>query len=130
PLLLVETVEVRVCGPSVGPALRAVAQAVDGTRAGPLNTVQSAALPKLGASLTFVTLMSKVWLAEVSTPPFAVPPLSEIEIVTVAVPKAFAASVYVSTPVEETAGCTLNRALLLFEVLKLSVWPASSAGPA
>ena len=45
-------------------------------------------------------LMSKVCAAEVSTPPFAVPPLScaATETCTVAVPCAFAAGVKVSVP--------------------------------
>jgi hypothetical protein len=46
-----------------------------------------------GASLTGVTVIVKVWEAEVSTPPFATPPLSFKEIVIVAEPFAFAAGV-------------------------------------
>ena len=41
-------------------------------------TVWSAPLVKLGASLTALTVMVKVWAGEVSTPPLAVPPLSWI----------------------------------------------------
>ena len=40
------------------------------------STVTSGPLVKLGAWLTWVTLMMKVCGAEVSTPPLAVPPLS------------------------------------------------------
>ena len=54
---------------------------------GPAGTVLT------GASLTAVTLMTKVCGAEVSTPPFAVPPLSCRVNVIVAVPLAFAAGV-------------------------------------
>ena len=46
-------------------------------------------------------------------------------------PFAFGAVVYVSVPLLEIAGCTLNRALLSFVTVKVSVWLASSAvGPA
>ena len=48
---------------------------------------------KLGASLTAVTVMVKVWVALVSTPPLAVPPSSWMLTVTVAVPLALAAGV-------------------------------------
>ena len=48
---------------------------------------------KLGASLTAVTVIVKVCVALVSTPPLAVPPSSVIVTVTVAVPLALAAGV-------------------------------------
>ena len=48
---------------------------------------------KLGASLTAVTVMVKVCGADVSTPPFAVPPLSVSCTRDVAVPLALAAGV-------------------------------------
>ena len=54
---------------------------------GPAGTVLT------GASLTAVTLITKVCGAEVSTPPLAVPPLSCRVNVIVAVPLAFAAGV-------------------------------------
>src|SRR5947207_8659330 len=79
-----------------------------------------------GASLTAVTLIVNVCGADVSTPPFAVPPLSCATTVTVALPFAFAADVYVSVPLDETAGCTLNSALLLFVAVKVTVCLLSS----
>ena len=79
-------------------------------------TVRSAPLVNDGASFTGVTVIMKVWAAEVSTPPFAVPPLSLITMVMLADPFAFAAGVYVSVPVELTAGATENRAALVLFV--------------
>ena len=68
--------------------------------------------------------------AEVSTPPPAVPPLSDSVSVIIAVPLALAAAVKVSTPVGETAGATLNSPALVFAVtLNVTVCPASSGGP-
>ena len=49
--------------------------------------------------------------------------------VTVALPFAFGAGVYVSVPLAETAGCALKRALFPFEVTNVSVCEASF-GPA
>jgi hypothetical protein len=46
-----------------------------------------------GASLIGLTVIVNVWLSLESSPPSAVPPLSESETVTVAVPYAFAALV-------------------------------------
>src|SRR5947199_10767231 len=63
------------------------------------RTVWSAPLVKLGTSLTAVAVIVNVWAADVSTPPLAVPPLSLATMVTVAVPLALGASVYVSVPV-------------------------------
>ena len=46
-------------------------------------------------------------------------------------PFAFDALVYVSVPLLEIAGCTLNSALLSFVTVNVTVWLASSAvGPA
>ncbi len=56
-------------------------------------------MTKLGAELMRLTVIVKVCAADVSTPPLAVPPLSCSKTVTVAVPKAFSAGVYVSVPV-------------------------------
>ena len=65
-----------------------------------------------------------------STPPFAVPPLSCNRTVTVAVPIAFASGVNVSVPVVEIDGCTENSALLLLVTRKVSVCADSFGGPA
>ena len=59
---------------------------------------------KLGASFTAVTVIMNVCAALVSTPPLAVPPLSDTLNVIVAVPFALAAGVYVSTPFEAIDG--------------------------
>src|SRR5438046_1508693 len=67
--------------------------------------------------------------ADVSTPPFAVPPLSWICTETIAVPNASGAEVNVKLPLASTAGCALKSALLLFVTLNVSVCPDSSAGP-
>ena len=49
----------------------------------------------------------------------------------VALPNASAAGVKVSVPFEATAGATLKSAAFVLPVtLNVSVWPASSAGPA
>ena len=56
-------------------------------------TVWSAPFVKLGASLTAFTVIVKVWAADVSTPPLAVPPSSWIRTETVAEPLALAAGV-------------------------------------
>src|SRR5829696_10070882 len=76
-----------------------------------------------------MTVMVNSCVALVSFPPLAVPPLSWANTVTVAVPKALGAGVKVSVPPEEIAGWTENRALLLLVTWKVTVWPASSAGP-
>ena len=65
----------------------------------------------LGASLTVVTAMVKVFVA-LSTPPLAVPPLSSTTTVTVAWPLALRAEVKVSTPALLIAGATLKRPVL------------------
>ena len=83
-----------------------------------------------GASLTPVTVIRKFCGALVSTPPFAVPPVSTATSVIVADPKALAAGVYVSVPLAATAGAAENRAAFVLPVtLKLTVCPASFAGP-
>src|SRR5262245_25018140 len=86
-------------------------------------------LSNTGASLTALTVIVKVCGALVSWPPLAVPPLSCRRTVTVALPFAFAAGVYVSVPVADTAGNTPNNASLLVETRNVSVCPFSSAGP-
>src|SRR5688500_12794004 len=75
----------------------------------------------VGPSLTAVTVMVNVCAAEVSTPPFAVPPLSDRVTVTVAVPVALSAGVKESTPVEVIDGCTRKSELLLFDTLNETV---------
>jgi hypothetical protein len=99
------------------------------TRISVLPKVCQASAPALGGSLTPVMVMVNVTASLVSSPPFAVPPLSESETVTVAVPNWFGAVVNVSRPVASMDGCTANRPLLLLETLKVSVCPASP-GPA
>src|SRR5437667_25447 len=74
--------------------------------------------------------MVKVTAVEVSTPPLAVPPLSESVTVAVALPFALGAGVKLSTPVAEIDGCTLEGARVWLEGWKWTVWPPSSAGPA
>jgi hypothetical protein len=54
-----------------------------------------------------VTVIVKVWFALVSTPPFAVPPLSVIGTLNVGARVAFAARVYVGVPVAAIAGGSL-----------------------
>ena len=78
---------------SVGPAETAVAQGLTVCAPAFSSTVWSAPLVNDGASLTAVTVMVNVCGAEVSLPPFAVPPLSFATSVIVAVPFAFAAGV-------------------------------------
>src|SRR5262245_40188347 len=73
--------------------------------------------------------MVKVWLALVSVPPLAVPPVSWMWMVTVAVPFWLAAGVKFRTPVADTAGWALNSVLLSLVATKSTVW-ADSFGPA
>ena len=81
-----------------------------------------------GASVTASTVIVKVFVL-LSTPPFAVPPLSCTAIVTVATPFALAAGVNVSSPPVLTLGCTLNNpGLLLLVTTFVTLWPDSSAG--
>src|SRR5947209_14483451 len=91
--------------------------------------VEEADIVRTGPSLTGFTVIVTVCGAEVSTPPFAVPPSSWIFTVTVATPLAFGAGVKVRVPVDETAGWLLNRPLLLLLTMKSSVWPLSLPGP-
>ena len=75
--------------------------------------------------------MVNVCGAEVSCPPLAVPPSSCSQTVTVAAPLALGAGRYVNMPVPASmAGGRANRAGLSVVVRKVSVWPASPAGPA
>ena len=80
-----------------------------------------------------ITLITSVCGSLVSTPPFAVPPLSRSRTETRAtwlMPFRFAASAYVSVPVDEIDGWTENTALLSFVTTKDRAWPASFTGPA
>ena len=132
-LLLLTTWKVTVCAASsAGPVLIAVAQGVTVCAVAFCNTLTSAPLTKLGASLTAVTLITKLCVALVSTPPSAVPPLSLMRTVRVAVPLALAAGVKVRSPLAPlTAGAALNKAaLLLLTISKLSVCADSQAAPA
>ena len=70
---------------------------------------------KLGGSFTPLTVIVNVWVALVSSPPFAVPPLSWRKTLTVADPFSLAAGVKVRVPAELIAGAAENRLLLLFE---------------
>jgi len=85
----------------------------------------------VGGSFCEVTLIVNVTGAEVSTPPFAVPPLSWSATVMSAEPNAFAVGVNVSTPVALIAGATLKSAAFVLPVtLNVSVWPSSNGeGP-
>ena len=78
---------------SPGPAEIAVAQGLTVCAPASSLTVWSAPLVKLGAWFTGVMVMTKVCAAEVSTPPFAVPPLSDRVSVIVAVPDTLVAGV-------------------------------------
>ena len=82
--------------------------------------VMSPPAVKEGGSLTALTVIVNVCAPDVSVPPFAVPPSSTRETVTVALPFAFSASVKVNTPAGESDGCALNSALLSFEVLNVT----------
>src|SRR5258706_168697 len=120
-----------VCADSFdGPALILVAQLTNDCAPASLETLTSGPLVKLGASLTGVMVMVNVCAAEVSTPPFAVPPSSCATTATVAVPKASGAAVNVRLPDASTDGCALKSALLLLLVVKVTLCDASSAGPA
>ena len=79
--------------------------------------------------MTELTVMVKVWGAEVSLPPLAVPPLSFRVTVTLATPLAFAAGVKVRVPAELMVGGVLKREGLSLVTRKMRVWLASSAGP-
>ena len=88
-------------------------------------TVWSGPLAKLGASLTGVTVMVNVCGSLVSSPPLSVPPSSDSVTVTFATPLAFGARAYVSVPFGETAGWTLNSALLSLLTWNVRSWSAS-----
>ena len=79
----------------------------------PAGVMLPAGTAKLGASFTLVMAMVKV-VVLVSTPPLAVPPLSCVTTVTVALPNALAAGVKVSVPFVPMTGWALKRLLLLF----------------
>src|SRR5436190_911221 len=101
------------------------------TRSSVLPNVSHESLPAVGPSLTAVTVMVNCTDAEVSTPPLAVPPLSERNTVTVAEPKAFGAGVNVSVPLALIEGPLAKSDGLLFEtMLNVSVCDDSLAGPA
>jgi hypothetical protein len=72
--------------------------------------------------------MVKVCEGLVSEPPAAVPPLSTAVTVMVATPRLLP-GVKVRVPSLAISGCVVKRALLLFITVKLTVWPASAAGP-
>ena len=85
---------------------------------------------KLGALFTPVTVIVKLSAGDVSTPPFAVPPLSWSASVIVAVPLVLAAGVYVSVPVGDTAGPALKSdGFVLPVMLNVRVCADSLAGP-
>ena len=91
------------------------------TRSSVLPKPVKLSAPAVGASLTQLTVMVKFTVAEVSTPPLAVPPLSCRLTLTVAVPNAFGAGVNVSTPAAEMEGCAVKSALLLLAAMKCTV---------
>ena len=70
-------------------------------------------------------MIVNVWAALVSVAPFAVPPLSWMLTLTVAMPVASAADAKVSVPSALTAGCTANSALLEFVTMKSTSWSVS-----
>src|SRR5262249_53593012 len=113
-----------------GPALIAVAQPLTLCAPASSNTVWLAPLVKLGASLTEVTVMSKLCVGLWSTPPLAVPPLSVSRSVIVAEPNAFAAGVSVTVPVGHPAGPALNSAALVLLAIPTQPASAPSSGPA
>src|SRR5438132_1662649 len=113
-----------------GPALIDVRK--PGTLCAPLSssTAWSGPFVNDGATLIGCTSLTNVCAADVSMPPFAVPPLSDSVSVIVAAPIVFVAGVYVSVPFAATAGPAENSAGLLLPVtLNVSVWPRSF-GPA
>ena len=57
----------------------------------------------------------------VSTAPFAEPPLSTARTVTLAVPRARSAGVYVSVPFDDTAGATEKSPGLSFVTVNVTV---------
>ena len=84
----------------------------------------------VGLSLTGVTVIVNVCGALASIPPLAVPPSSFARRPTVAVPFAFAASVYVSVPLVATVGTRAEQGGLVFDVIsKVTIWAALVGGP-
>ena len=78
---------------SGGPGSNPVAQPATVCAPASSSTVWSGPLVNDGASLTAVTVIVKVWMALVSSPPLAVPPLSWTSSVIVATPLASGALV-------------------------------------
>ena len=126
-LVLLTMLNVSVWLSSGSPSSMFVAQLL--TLAAPLSsaTVTSGPLVNDGVSFTAFTVISKVWLGEVSSPPLAVPPLSDRLTVTVALPLALAAGVNVNCPVAPMLGWLANRPLLSLETLKLRVCDVSGS---
>ena len=77
-----------------------------------------------------MTVIVNVATALASMPPFAVPPLSCSCTLTTAEPNVPGAGVNVSVPAGDTAGATAKSVGFVLLVVKVSVWPASFAGPA
>src|SRR3954469_665500 len=74
--------------------------------------------------------MVKVCVAEVSTPPLAVPPLSVMRRMMVATPSAAGLVAKLSTPVDETDGPALNKPGLSLAVISNDTVCEPSLGPA
>src|SRR5688500_11793257 len=83
-----------------------------------------------GASFTEFTVIVNDTDADELTFGGTLLPLSVSETMTRAEPLASAAGVNVSTPLALSDGATANRPGLLPPTTKVSVWPASFAGPA
>ncbi len=96
------------------------------------SAVTSASAAATGGSFWASTVMTKVWTAEVSTPPSATPPSSERVTDTVADPLASGAGVKVRSPLASSIeGWTKNSPLVSLVTAKVTVWvAASSVGPA
>ncbi|MPM87169.1 hypothetical protein SDC9_134263 [bioreactor metagenome] len=93
-LLLLVTVKLKTCpASSAGPFDRSVAQFATVCAPASSFTVTFAPAVKLGTSFTAVTVIVKVTVSAVLSPPLSVPPLSLNTTVTVALPLAFAAGV-------------------------------------
>jgi hypothetical protein len=82
-----------------------------------------------GGWLTWKTVTRKVWAAEVSWPPWVVPPLSCRRTVIVAVPWALGAGVKVSVPSGAIAGGMAKSDAWSFVTWNASVWAVYSGGP-
>ena len=83
----------------------------------------------VGALFTASTVILKVCTALVSTPLFAVPPLSRPATLIIATPLELTAGVKVTVPFAATAGWLLKSPLLLLETMNATVSPDSFAGP-